>query len=528
MPDSSPVKPEVPRKGPRGWPAVFILVLAAGAVVWIRGDAAASFQQHNLRTLAVVLGTGTLLFLWWIAFSRTRWKARLAVAALAVGAIGLTSASFRIRGVTGDLLPILEFRWTQPPPGPPSDPANPTAPPAIRPHPSEAAIDFPQFLGPHRTAILEAPLLQPDWATHAPQILWRQPIGAAWSGWAIVGERALTQEQRAEGECVTCYELMTGRLLWSHADPAHYHTTIAGEGPRCTPTIVGNRMFTLGATGILNCLDLATGRPRWSRSLAEDAHARVPEWGYAGSPLFVDGKVVVIAGGTPDRSLLAFQVDTGEPAWSGGSAPAGYGSPFLATLAGVRQILAFHPRTIAAYEVQSGRVLWEHPWGIGQPQVAVPVVVGANRVLFSSGYGVGSVLLEVNPGADGRLTATRVWQSKRMKAKFANLFERGGFVYGLDDGILACLDLQDGSQRWKEGRYGHGQGLRVRDRLLLMAESGELVLLQPTPEAPAELGRFRVFRSKTWNPIALAGDLLLCRNDQEAACLRLAVEGPAR
>jgi outer membrane protein assembly factor BamB len=527
MSKSTPGEARSSRPGLRWWPAVLILVLATGILIGLRADASASFQQRNLRTLTVLLSTGLLLFLWWLALSRSRWRLRLMVAAFVVGILGLTVMLFRIRGVTGDLVPIVEFRWTQRSPGEASGPSHVEVAPAI-PSPTRATvIDFPQFLGPHRTAILEAPVLGRDWTASPPRVLWRQAVGAAWSGWAMVGARALTQEQRAEEECVTCYDLHTGRQIWSHADAAHYHTTIAGEGPRCTPTVVGDRVFTLGATGILNCLDLATGRPLWSRNITEDAQSQMPEWGFAGSPLVFDGKVAVIAGGNPDHSLLAYRSDTGELAWSGGSASAGYGSPFLASLAGVPQILAFHPRTITGQDARSGQVLWEFPWGIGQPQVSVPVVVGMNRVLFSSGYGVGSVLLEIREGTPGRLTVARVWQSNKMKAKFATLVQREGFVYGLDDGIFACLDLTDGSQRWKEGRYGHGQGLLVRDLFLLMAESGELVLLQPTPAAPNELHRFRVFSAKTWNPIALSGDLLLCRNDQEAACLQLSVEKPA-
>ncbi len=116
-----------------------------------------------------------------------------------------------------------------------------------------------------------------------------------------------------------------------------------------------------------------------------------------------------------------------------------------------------------------------------------------------------------------------LWKSIRMKAKFSHLFVRDGFLYGLDDGMFACVDVKDGSLRWKEGRYGHGQGLLVDDLYLLMAESGELILLRPAPDAPNEVARFRVFNSKTWNPIALAGDLLLVRNDREAACLRLPI-----
>mgnify|MGYP003339858694 CR=1 FL=1 len=159
-------------------------------------------------------------------------------------------------------------------------------------------------------------------------------------------------------------------------------------------------------------------------------------------------------------------------------------------------------------------------------RVARPIPVGENRVLFSSGYGVGSALLEV-PSA-GKSAAESgegqpvIWKTTRFQAKFSNPAERGGHVYGVSDGIFACLDLSDGSVKWKGGRYGHGQGLLVGELYLQMTESpGELVLLRPTPDAPNELACFPVFDAKTWNPIALAGELLLVRNDREAACIRL-------
>jgi outer membrane protein assembly factor BamB len=371
---------------------------------------------------------------------------------------------------------------------------------------------------------LASPILKRDWAAAPPSILWRQPIGSGWSGWAVVGGRAFTQEQVGETECSTCYEALTGRRFWSYAAGAHYANVLAGEGPRCTPTVVSNCVFTLGATGILTCLDVASGNRIWSRNIVDDARSRVPEWGFAGSPLVYDRKVIVSAGGAADSSLLAYSMETGEPVWHAGNRWISYGSPFLATLCGVRQVLAFNSRHITAHDAVSGQVLWEYPWGNGQPQVAAPVLVASNQVLFSSGYGVGSELLEINRDSGGHLAATRVWQSRKMKAKFANLVQRDGFLYGLDDGVLACIDLKDGSQRWKEGRYGHGQGLLVGDLFLLMAENGELVLLQPTPDAPHELHRFRVFNAKTWNPIALAGELLLVRNDREAACVKLGIE----
>jgi outer membrane protein assembly factor BamB len=507
------------RKGQAWWPAVVVLLLTSGVLVWIRARGEASFQERNLQSLAVLLGATAILLLWWLTGSPARWSLRLTVTAAFVLIISLASAFFRLRGVSGDLLPILEFRWHYQRHVSPLTPASPSASAPTQ----NFRLEFPQFLGPNRNAMLDGPAIHQDWERNPPKVLWRKPMGSAWSGWSIVGPRAFTQEQLAEGECSTCYDVLSGQLLWSIAELAHYQTSIAGEGPRCTPTVFSNRVFTLGATGKLNCLDLETGRRFWSRDIVKDAASHVPEWGFAGSPLISYGNVVVSGGGNSGRSLLAYHVDNGQLAWSGGDQSASYSSPVLVSLSGVSQILSFDHRRITAYDPSSGKVLWDYPWGNGQPQVAVPVVVSSNRVVFSSGYGVGSEMLEVNRSTNGQLAVRSVWRSRKLKAKFANLVQRDGFLFGLDDGVLACLDLSDGSQRWKEGRYGHGQGLLVRDLFLLMAENGELVLLQPTPVSPGELQRFRLFHGKTWNPIALSGDLLLARNDQEAACLRLSI-----
>ncbi len=514
--------PASARPALRRWPAWLILgatALAIG-VVRFRGDL--DFQERNLATGSIALGAAALLLIWWVGFSRARRSLRLGVLLSVVGLLGVGMALFRIRGVTGDLVPILAFRWEKTG-RPASAEVSSDAPKPVSPvvHAEVPRPDFAQFLGPARTAVLPGPLLGADWAERPPEIRWRRKVGAGWSGFVIVGDRVLTQEQDQGNECVTCYELATGRDVWTHAYAARYDNPVGGEGPRATPTVVDGAVYTLGSTGMLHALDLQTGRVRWSRDLVADTGARMPEWGYAGSPLVLDGVVIVSAGGRDGQSLVAYRTSTGERAWAAGTAAAGYGSPFLTTLAGRRQILAYNHRFITAHDATDGTVLWEYPWGTGQPYAAVPVVAGPNRVAFSAGYGVGTELLEIARDANGTFSAERVWQSRKLKAKFANPVAREGFLYGLDDGLLACLDLNDGRDRWKQGRYGHGQGLLVGDLYLLMAESGELVLLRPTPDGPNELHRFRVFDSKTWNPIALSGDLLLVRNDQEAACLRL-------
>ncbi len=509
----------------RWWPGIAIAILGAIAITTIHAlDVWPYEQARSLATIATVAGTVLLLLLWWLIFSRATWRARL----MPLVVVALIPVFFRYRGMTGDFVPLFEFRF-----------AKSAASSAGGGKSAMAArADFPQAFGPKRDARLDGPSLDPDWKNHPPQVLWRQSVGAAWSGFAIVGDRALTLEQHGEEELVTCRDVLTGKLLWSAASAGHFNNSVAGEGPRTTPTVLGDRVYTLGATGSLRCLELATGKPIWMRDLLRDAGVEVPMFGFSSSPLLHDGKVIISAGigttdgkpkpGAPASSLLAYDATTGEPVWRGGSRPVNYSSPFLLTLAGMPQIVMFNTEAITAHDPATGAVLWEHLWGKGMPHVARPIPVGENRILFSSGYGVGSALLEITRGADGKFAATEVWKTIRYQAKFSNPVERGGLVYGVSDGIFACLDLKDGNVRWKDGRYGHGQGLLIGEHYLQMSEiPGALVLLRPMPDGANELGRFRVFDEKTWNPLALSGDLLLVRNDREAACIRLPLAKPA-
>ena len=386
--------------------------------------------------------------------------------------------------------------------------------------------DYPQFLGPHRNAIVDHPRLARDWKAQPPEQLWVQPVGRGWSGFAIVGNQAITQEQRGEEEAVVCYELLSGSVIWAYLYSAHYRSSLAGEGPRATPTISENRVFALGSTGILNCLDLKTGKLLWSKDAVRDNHSEVSDWGISCSPLLMDELVVISAGGGNERSLVAYRAATGEFVWGGGSDASGYSSPCLVTFAGVPQILIFNAGGISAHQPADRKTLWKYPWPGGHPHVSMPVLLPGDRVLVSSGYGVGSELLRIEKDSEGKFRASRIWKSTRLKAKFTNVVYRDGYIYGLDDGIMVCLDASDGELKWKEGRYGHGQEILAGNLLLVTAESGEAILLEPNPVESRELGRFSGLKGKMWNPPALAGAYLVIRNDAEAACYRLPIMKP--
>jgi outer membrane protein assembly factor BamB len=494
--------------------AVGILILACVAlvVIWTRE---LSRQERILKTGGLIIITTFLLLLWALLLSRFRGKTKLFIFLGVVAVIVGAASSLRITGVTGDLMPIVGFRWQKA-----SAPKTQQSADKVSKRNEAADFSFPQFLGPTRNGVITGVRLETNWTAHAPQELWRHAVGPAWTGFAIENGAAITQEQRGDEELVTCYDLLTGGLLWTHADATRYATTIAGEGPRANPTIVSNRVYTLGANGLLNCLDRATGAAIWALDLVKEHHAKVPDWGFPGAPLVHDGAVIVAIGAKPDRSLVAQSAADGKFLWGSGDDAETYSSPTILNLVSTPQIVLFNHKQVEGRDAKTGAMLWTHDWPTSHPHIAMPIQISTNQLLFSSGYGDGSALLEI-ASTNSSWKAERVWKSNRLKSKFANLILYGGFVYGLDDGILACIDPKTGDRKWHGSRLGHGQLLLVENVILMTAENGEILLVDPSPDEERIVARFRAFKDKTWNPPALAGPYLLVRNNAEAACYRL-------
>jgi outer membrane protein assembly factor BamB len=362
-----------------------------------------------------------------------------------------------------------------------------------------------------------------DWEASPPRVVWRRPVGIAWSGTAISQGAAVTQEQHGEEEQVVSYDLGSGKVNWIVREKALYSNPMSGSGPRATPTISDGHVVAMGGTGILKSIDLETGETLWMRDVMKDNDTEVPLYGVSSSPLVIDGLVVVNAGGKKGRSLVAYDADMGEIVWSGGDDPMAYSSPFVTELAGVRQVVSLNHNSVTGHDPATGRVLWRQEWPDSQSNVPQPIPIDGDRLLVSAGWGQGAKLYQIRVDDTGTFFSELLWESIRLKPKFANSVYYDGFVYGLDDGIMVCLDPEDGSRRWKRGRYGHGQVLLVEDLLLIQTEYGEIVLVEPTPEEHRELARFRVMEEKIWNTPALAGSYLFVRNDQEAILVELPV-----
>ena len=373
------------------------------------------------------------------------------------------------------------------------------------------------FRGPERDGGYRQQPVRTDWGP-ALTPLWKQPVGGGLGSFVIAEGRAFTLEQRGGRELAAAYDLATGRELWTSAWNAHFQSGMGGEGPRATPTWHDGRVYVLGATGEFRALDAATGRTLWHTNILSDAGANTIEHGLSNSPLVVDNIVVVQPGGNNGHSVVAYDRLSGKRVWSALDDRTSYASPMLVTLAGVRQILAFTEERLAGLSPETGKPLWEFSWTSGT-NAAQPLITAPDRVFISGEYG--GAMLQLSAGADGALTARELWRTNRMNNKFTSPVLHDGFIYGLDESILSCIDATTGELKWKGGRYGYGQVLLASGHLIVLTEEGELALVRADPKAHQEITRFPAIEGKTWNHPAMSDGILLIRNADEMAAFNL-------
>ncbi|MCP3981062.1 MAG: PQQ-binding-like beta-propeller repeat protein [bacterium] len=554
----------------RVWPGVALVLLQWS--VWWGLPLVSSKMTFQMISAFGGMICGALVVLWWVFLSRARWVDRLVGAALLVGSLALTTrlvhdsvatagmgfmyfvyaipvsclafvlwavlarglalgvrrvtmvaaivlaclpfVLIRHAGVDGDNSVDARWRWSQSPEQRLLAAGEET--PAVSGSPVDGALDWPGFRGPGRDGTVPHVRIATDWSTAPPVELWRRQVGPGWSSFAVLGNLLFTQEQRGEEEIVAAYEIETGQPVWRHRDAARFYESQGGAGPRGTPAVHDGRVYSLGATGILNALEASVGTRLWSRDATADTGAEVPYWGVSASPLVVDDMLVVAVSGT----LAGYDLATGDVRWIGPDGGIGYSSPHLTTIDDVTQVLQATATGLTGVAPADGTVLWEHAWE-GFPMVQ-PARTPDGDVLFSANVELGMRRLAVAPGADGWTVEER-WTTMRLKPYFNDFVVHGGHAYGFDKAILACIDLESGERVWKGGRYGYGQMVLLPDQdlLLVLSEKGRLALVQASPDGFHEVAGMEALDGKTWNHPVVVGDLLLIRNDREMAAFRL-------
>lgn len=515
------------------------LIASAFAATW--------FLKHDSMSLAWLVAyavpvTCLAFVLWAVATRRLPDKLRHAtmVAAILIGAGGWLL--LRQDGINGDHNATFGWRWSasaeerllaqtaaEPDATSPESTATPAPVPSVaapattqptpetpkNTTPATSETAWPGFRGSKRDGIVRGVKIKTDWSTAPPVQVWRRPVGPGWSSFAVDGDLMYTQEQRGDNEVVACYRASTGKPVWTHTDKARFFESNAGAGPRATPTLANGRVYSFGATGILNVLDARNGKVIWTRNVAAETNTKIPIWGFSSSPLVTGDTVIVAAAG----QLAAYETANGNRRWVGPAGGGSYSSPHLVTINGVAQVLLTSDGELTSVAVADGKQLWQHQWAANT--IVQPALMNDGNVLVTSQEsGLRRLALAHNSGA---WTIQERWTSNGLKPYFNDFVIHKGHAFGFDGRILSCVDLNDGQRKWKGGRYGNGQLVLLSDQdlLLVLSEEGELALVQATADQFTEVAKFTAIQGKTWNHPVLVGDLLLVRNAEEMAAFKL-------
>lgn len=419
--------------------------------------------------------------------------------------------------------------------------------------PGAVGDDWPQWGGPHRNFTWDEPGLLASFPAAGPKILWRAKVDSGYTGPAVAGGKVFLMDYvRKEGDAtvnpgkrselqgserVLCFDAASGESLWTHEYDCPYRISYA-EGPRCTPAVDGDRVYTLGAEGNLCCLNVTDGKVVWERSLKTDYQmAEAPIWGFSAHPL-VHGDLLYCVVGGEGSIAVAFNKTDGTEVWRSMSATEpGYCPPIIVSKDGVEQLVIWHSDAINGLDPKTGKVLWSSKLKPSYAMaIAAPVVDG--DTIFASGLGA-SALLKLGPSL---ANVTSVWTGKGFNTSHSPIIAEGGFAYGVDrTGWLRCIDLQTGDRKWQTTEpvvgprpTNPGTGFIVKngDRFLIAGETGELTIARMTPEKYEKISSAKLLEpthdsfdhKALWSCPAYSNGCMYWRNDNELICVSLKAE----
>ncbi len=389
--------------------------------------------------------------------------------------------------------------------------------------------DWPQWRGIHRDGIGKAPGMLTDWNKTAPKQLWTAPCGGGFGSLAVSAGNVYLQDFVNGQERIVCLDAKTGHETWNYAYPVSYDGFKRGyaTGPRATPTIHDRRIYTLGATGRFLCLEAANDKPKviWEHDLTSEFDAELPAWGFASSPL-IEGDLVIVQAGGRKGTVVAFNRDSGERVWTALEEPTGYSSPMAATLAGVRQIVAFTGSRLVGLNAADGSALWAFNWPTEfDANIATPIIAG-DFIFISSGYNAGCALLKISKiGEQFQVEEVFVKRNKLMRTHHMTCVLSDGHVYGFDDGReeLTCLDLNTATAKWKSNKIAKGCLILAEGNLIVLGKDGTLALVEATPAEFRLKGQLKhvLDGDQCWALPALANGRLYLRDAEKVVCLQL-------
>lgn len=386
--------------------------------------------------------------------------------------------------------------------------------------------DWPQWRGPHSDGISRETGLSTDWGEKLPRLVWQRPLGLGFSSFSVSDGRLYTLAASDGVESLYCLDAKSGEALWEVPTGKTYQDRQGGNGPRSTPTVVGDVVYGLGAEGELLCLDKKTGEPHWRRNVLDDFKGKNLRWGVSTSP-YLDEDRLLVNVGAKGASIVAFEPKKGDVLWQSLDDVAGYATPIRIEVAGpegevVPELVFFCGRALVGVSPQNGSEHWRHEWlTTSDMNIATPIYDPKTRMLFvSAARDTGRCSAYRLTAKDGEVTSEMVYTNKEMRNHYNGCILLDGYIYGFDNSILKCIRLETGEAMWSDRSVGKGSLVAAQGHLFVLGERGDLGVIEATPAEYREKGRFTALKSRrAWTPPALANGHLYIRDLENAACV---------
>ena len=394
------------------------------------------------------------------------------------------------------------------------------------------ASDWPEYRGSNSDGI-STEKLNLNWAAKPPKVLWKIPTNTGFSSFSIGDGKAFTQVVRdingAPREVCVALDAATGSELW-FADVAvgkGYGGGGKGDGPRSTPAVSDGVVCILTPDLVLHALNAETGKPLWTHELVKEHAARTIGWNSAASPV-IDGDLVFVMGGGAEQSLLAFHKKTGQLAWKTGTESITHATPIVTTILDEQQVIFYCQSGLVSLAVKDGKVLWRFPYKYSTSSAASPVVSG-DIVFCSAGYGVGGGACKITKQGSG-FTATPLWQipgNNDVPNHWSTPICLNGYLYGMfcfkkeRIGPMKCVEIATGKIKWTQPGFGQGNVIVANGKIMALADNGDLVVVEPTPESYKELARITAVAGKCWSTPAVSNGCIFVRSTEEGVCLEV-------
>lgn len=382
---------------------------------------------------------------------------------------------------------------------------------------SVSAADWPHWRGPDGDGISKETGWKATWPVEGPKIVWQRNVGTGYSCFSVVGDHVYTMGNESADNnmgTVFCLNTENGVTRWTHTFPSKLDPKYFDGGQLSTPTVDGDFVYILGRQGQLFCLKRSTGAPVWSKDLLKDFNGIMPTWGYSASPLIVDEKLILEVGGK-GVSAMALNKLTGKTIWNAGDDLASYSTPALFNDRGAPLLAMFNGTGLFIRQVSDGKEIARYPWKTNYDINPTTPIVFGNRIFISSGYGHGGASVRLTEGS-----LSKMWESKEIRTKMNSCVLWQGHLYGFDESQLKCLEFASGAVKWKQTGLGMG-GLTMADgKLIVLSESGDLVIAEANPVSYKELARTHVLSKTCWTCPVLADGKIYCRNSAgDIACV---------